>query len=280
LIINQINIRRTLVNQEGVQPQQDRVAVEQPLRIDLVHQKKEHSFTLTMRTPGHDNFLTYGILFSEKIISRATDLIDLVSLDDENGVNSNLIQAILGGSYNKDLSQQLENNQRRLLSHSGCGICGKTSLKALELSRNRDIKPINTSIELKTIQAVRKLLAKQPLFSQTGGSHVAGIIYEQQMQGSYMLDFENSIFFEDIGRHNALDKLIGYELVNNDLAKAGIIVLSGRVGFELVQKIVMTGFSTIIALGAPSSLAIEAANQFGICLIGFAQQQRFNLYTF
>ncbi|MDQ7051207.1 MAG: formate dehydrogenase accessory sulfurtransferase FdhD [Enterobacterales bacterium] len=274
-----IKVNRKLVNQQGIASKQDLIAVEEPLQVDLIHLGKDITFTITMRTPGQDKYLTYGILFNENVILNASDILALNTLEVNEVVKANVVQVGLTAACEKNLKSVLKINHRRLVSHSGCGICGKTSLTALTLKVSRENKNLMVDISLEQIKKVRQLLSIQPLFSQTGGSHVAGIIYQRQQKGTFSLDFDNAKFFEDVGRHNALDKLIGYELLQHNLDKTGVIVLSGRIGFELVQKVVMTGFSTIIALGAPTSLAVETANQFGLTLIGFAKDNRFNIYT-
>ena len=251
--------------------QQDIIAVEEPLQLSLTQGGNSEVFSLTMRTPGDDEALVYGLLFTEGIINKASDVIELNSTEVNDIIEANLVTVDLDQNIKLDLSD----NYQRHASYSGCGLCGKTSLKALELKSRRNNKPVKKLLDNQLISGLKELLAKQPLFSETGGVHAAGLIYE--LDGE--LDFNHSPFFEDVGRHNALDKLIGHELIQHDLQQAGILVLSGRIGFELVQKAVMAGFSTIVALGAPSHLAVQAANQFDIVLVGFAKDNCFNLYT-
>ncbi len=267
----------------GIQySENDVVAIEEPLQIELLHNHHRQSHSITMRTPGNDEYLTYGLLFAEGIISSA-DEVETIQVSKVKGeIEAGQIEVKLSDSIN--LSSKLIS--RKMTSYSSCGICGKTSLKALELKKTRPQRKLLSRINAKQILVVRDILSKQSLFTGTGGSHVAGVVYESEVdaesevKGHHQLDFDNAICFEDVGRHNALDKLIGSELLHNNLSKAGVIILSGRVGFELVQKIVMAGFSTIVALGAPSDLSIKAANQFGVTLIGFAKDNQYNLYTF
>lgn len=268
---NKVQINRYIVSPNSSRLQTDEIAVEEPLQLSLHQGMTNEVFSLTMRTPGDDKALIYGLLFSEGIINQANDIISLSWSKVDDVVATNLVTARIENHIALDLS----NNQRRHASYSGCGLCGKTSLTALELKTSREPKSIESSLDTELIGTLKRLLAEQPLFSETGGVHAAGLIYEKQGQ----LQFKDSPFFEDVGRHNALDKLIGHELIENDLQQVGILVLSGRIGFELVQKAVMAGFSTIIALGAPSHLAVQAANQFDIVLVGFAKENRFNLYT-
>jgi FdhD protein len=271
MLSNKLTINRFLVQPKSCKLTEDSIAVEEPLQISLSQGNYSEVFSLTMRTPGDDKQLVYGLLFSEGIIKSASDIITLQQAVTDQQNATNLITALLKDEVKFDL----ETNRRQHPSYSGCGLCGKTNLAALELRASRPQIPCNQRLNNQLINTLKSLLAKQPLFSETGGVHAAGLIYEL----SGKLDLHNSPFFEDVGRHNALDKLIGHELITNNLEQAGILVLSGRIGFELVQKAIMAGFSTIVALGAPSNLAVQAANQFDIVLIGFAKDERFNLYT-
>jgi len=268
---NQLTINRFRVAQEKQQLESDVIAVEEPLQILLQQKNKSHAFSIVMRTPGNDPQLTFGLLFCEGVIHCATDILSIDTSDFKGEMEANVITVKLSSKVSLDLSNQ----KRSHPSYSGCGFCGKTSLKALELAPSRSMRVIKTSINNLLIKQLRAQLARQNLFSNTGGSHVAGLIYEVGNE----LEMNHSPFFEDVGRHNALDKLIGHELQTNDLTRSGILLLSGRIGFELVQKAIVAGFSTIVALGAPSSLAIQAAKQFDITLIGFAKDNSYNLYS-
>ncbi|WP_196139064.1 formate dehydrogenase accessory sulfurtransferase FdhD [Aliikangiella sp. G2MR2-5] len=268
-------LNRFRVDNSGINLSRDKVGVEEPLQISLSHQGNSEVFSLTMRTPGHDTELVYGLLFSEGVIRHAEDILRLstpeLKAELEVEQKGNLIEAAIDDKVTLDIPKI----SRRLTSYSGCGLCGKTSLQALELKQSRAMKPVATLLSVDLVRELKSLLARQPLFSDTGGVHAAGLVYEK----NGCLEIDDSPFFEDVGRHNALDKLIGFELLQNDLLQSGILVLSGRIGFELVQKAVMAGFSTIVALGAPSNLAIQAANQFDMVLVGFAKDKQFNLYT-
>ena len=267
--VTQIN--RYQASAAGIALQNDPVGVEEPLQVSLVQGDSTQVFSLTMRTPGNDKELVHGLLFSEGVIETAKQ-ISAVSLASVDGVvQENLLEV----QIDSDVELKLAKFNRRHASYSGCGLCGKTSLQALELKQSRAFKPRDFKLNLEIVKRLKGLLAKQPLFSQTGGVHAAGLV----PAATGIIEFEKARFFEDVGRHNALDKLIGHELLNNDLSQGGILLLSGRIGYELVQKAIMAGFSSIVALGAPSNLAIQAANQFDIALIGFAKDERFNLYT-
>jgi len=248
----------------------DPLAVEEPLQIRLKQASTEFNFTITLRTPGNDIELITGLLFSEGIIEKATDIKSITQqVDGHFSANVALVE------LNETLKLELNNSKRQGVSHSGCGFCGKTSLNSLALQSKREQRPVSVKMSPSLIKDLRKALSSQSLFSQTGGSHVAGLVY--QTDKSFQI--AQSPFFEDVGRHNALDKLIGHELNQNDLGQTGILILSGRIGFELVQKSVIAGFTVIVALGAPSSLAVQSAKQFNIALIGFAKDNSFNLYT-
>jgi len=271
MTLNQVEINRFKVSHGSIVLEKDCIAIEEPLQISLSQNNVQQIYSLTMRTPGDDVALVYGLLFSEGVISKAEDILSTQLTEIKGEMQSNCLIVELS----TDLTLNLANKQRRHASYSGCGLCGKTSLQALELKSSRVSKKITGKLELKLVKSLKQWLAKQPLFSQTGGSHVAAFIY--QTNGRF--EMQSSPFFEDVGRHNALDKLIGHELIENNLQQNGILILSGRIGFELVQKAVMAGISMIVALGAPSSLAIQAAKQFDVTLVGFAKENSFNCYT-
>ncbi len=269
--INRFKIRSSEQSATEISLESDPIGVEEPLQITLNHQGLSRVFSLTMRTPGDDRELVYGLLFSEGVIRQVDDIVELNQQQYEGMRQENLYEVVL----RENLSVELPHIERRLTSYSGCGLCGKTNLQALELKQSRPMKSANLKLSPETVSRLKALLNQQPLFSKTGGVHAAGLVCDTGGK----LDFERTVFFEDVGRHNALDKLIGHELLYHDLQRSGVLVLSGRIGFELVQKAVIAGFSVIVALGAPSSLAVQAANQFNIALIGFAKARSFNLYT-
>ncbi|TQV72289.1 formate dehydrogenase accessory sulfurtransferase FdhD [Aliikangiella marina] len=268
---NYVDVNRYKVGANQVLLEKDPVAEEEPLLIQLRQQEQTQVFSLTMRTPGEDKELAFGLLFSEGVIKGKNDVESLDYLLDSSKEPKNILEVRLSDKVTLETARF----ERHLTSYSGCGLCGKTSLQALELKQSRAFKTPDLKLSNQLVKTLKELLAEQPLFSLTGGVHAAGLIYIHDGK----LATESAPFFEDVGRHNALDKLIGHELLNNDLAQSGLLVLSGRIGFELVQKAIMAGFSTIIALGAPSHLAIRAANQFDVALIGFAKDNSFNLYT-
>lgn len=265
----------------------DLVASEQPLQLFIQWQNKstgefsEQVFTITMRTVGDDFSLVTGLLFNEGIINKKDDIHAIQTTD------KNQIQVTLKQTLSAQLKAKLAASERQLVSHSSCGLCGKTSLKALELSSTRRLDESQSWLAPdKICQLPDKLRAQQSLFAQTGGVHGVAL-FDQH----YQLIKHH----EDIGRHNALDKVIGSlllnnakseseglkseELTNKGIAGKSILVLSGRVSFELIQKALMAGFPVCVAVGAPSSLAIEAAIRFDMTLIGFTKTDGFNIYS-
>ena len=266
----------------------DLVANEQPLQVLIQWQiqgqwqiqdssnYQQQVFTITMRTPGNDNQLVTGLLFSEGIITQKADIQAIEVIED------NRIQVTLSPNVGEQLKEKLAASGRLLASNSSCGLCGKTSLKALELSSNIKLNDSQSWLDAEQIcQLPDKLKTKQSLFAQTGGVH-----------GVAMFDDNYQLIehFEDIGRHNALDKLIGerllkkqqltkHQLAEQSLSGKNILVLSGRVSFEMIQKALMAGFPVCVAVGAPSSLAIEAAIRFDMTLIGFTKADGFNIYS-
>ena len=252
----------------------DILAVEEPLEIKLVHGNKTNRQTtnvsITMRTPGNDLELAVGFLFTEGIIN------DINQLDINSAFYSNDLLSNSINMFCKEyvlIDQKLL--QRNFYTTSACGVCGKASIDAIytltdESKTNNDFFVSKNVI----IQIPELLIHQQDLFKHTGGIHAAALFNKEGM----LLESR-----EDVGRHNALDKLIGaYFLKSTDgqiIPKESILLLSGRASFELLQKSAMAGISIICAVGAPSSLAVETAKRFGITLIGFLRNNRFNIYS-
>lgn len=259
---------RTRIHRIGPDDQSqvdDVLAVEQPLQIRLRYWLEgvlqERDLSVTMRTPGHDEELTVGFLFTEGII-RGAEEVSSVAIGD----NSALV------TLAADTMPSLPDGDRYFTSNSGCGVCGKSSIGQLRTSSVFDTTiaagPVNASV-FYALQS--KISDGQRLFHMTGGIHASAV---------FSADGELLLLREDIGRHNALDKVIGNLLVNQGLpASSAILFLSGRAGFELVQKAYMAGFKTIAAVGAPSSLAVDIAKEKRITLVGFLRSDRFNVYS-
>jgi FdhD protein len=246
----------------------DTVAAEEPLQIRLKYWFKDASvvtpLALTMRTPGHDREFAAGYLFTEGIIEKRQDIEGLHSIGTE---PSNEIVAQLAKGV--DVDTWMLNRNGPL--NASCGICGKRSVEALSTYARplREDGPLFTS---KLIESLPPLLrSHQAGFGQTGGLHAAALIAP---------DGSIQATFEDIGRHNALDKLIGYEFLGGRTPLSNsILFLSSRSSFELVQKAMMAGAPVLATVGGPSSLAIETARSYGLTLIGFVRGERFNVYS-
>ena len=253
--------------------QQDYIAIEEPLQISLVFfdlQKQQYQskvLTLTMRTPGNDNALVYGFLLCEGIIKQKEDIKGIEFNDDADpkGKGVNALCVVLA----EHIQPEWKVIERQFTNHSSCGICGKTSLNALQLKQPQQNKEKTRHINVSEIFVLPDLLHKQQaIFSQTGGLHAAGLYHKQQLQ----------YIAEDVGRHNAVDKVLGLRCLHKKNHQASILILSGRISFELVQKAIMANISIIVSVGAPSSLAISAAKQFDLTLIGFTKTDSFNVY--
>lgn len=255
-------------------PDSDVVAIEEPLEIRLGYLgatgRTAKSVSITMRTPGNDLELAMGFLFGEGIIR---DPSDIESIDhcgpptNDQGLR-NVVRVELRGGVRLDL-QRLE---RHFYTSSSCGVCGKASLEALKIQSHYTITENGLQLVPAQLCALPdKLRARQQVFDETGGLHASGLFDARGELGEVR---------EDVGRHNALDKLIGAMFAAGQLPLSNHgILLSGRASFELVQKAMMAGCPMLAAVGAPSSLAVELAEEFGITLIGFLRNGRFNIYS-
>jgi len=259
---------------EGLAELTDVVAVEEPMEIRVQSgpdgQRRTRSVSVTMRTPGHDFELALGFLYAEGLIGAAEAIRDVAFCGPPppGKIQSNIVRVELEGDTPLDLVKL----QRNFYATSSCGICGKASLEALDfegyatLDRDRPRLGANVIHELP-----QRLRQAQTAFDLTGGLHAAGLFDA----GGELLGCR-----EDVGRHNAVDKLIGAQLLAGTLPLATrILVVSGRVSFEIMQKALAAGIPVIVAVGAPSSLAIEMAERFGMTLVGFARDRRFNVYA-
>ncbi|HMK04034.1 MAG TPA: formate dehydrogenase accessory sulfurtransferase FdhD [Ferruginibacter sp.] len=243
----------------------DQVAVEEPLEIQLAYSTAtgymQKNIAVTMRTPGNDEELAAGFLFTEGII-KDNKAIKKIKQRDENRV---LV------SLQENIQPVLTNLARNFYTTSSCGICGKASIDAVRTNSFYADETDTIQIKSSVLQHLQDGLKKQQtVFEHTGGIHA-----------SALFGFEGELIMirEDVGRHNALDKVIGAALIGETLPLNNcILFLSGRAGFELVQKAVMAGIKVIAAVGAPSSLAIEMAKEAGITLVGFLRGERFNIY--
>jgi len=253
---------------------EDAVAIEEPLEIRLAYsnsdgRRAEQSISVTMRTPGHDAELAAGFLFTEGII-RSADDIERIGPCGPPAVNGlvNVVRVDLA----KTVAVDLDRLERHFYTSSSCGVCGKSSLEAVAVQGRYDIHEAEFRLSAEQLGGLPAgLRAQQVTFEATGGLHASGLF---DSNGA-IVDVR-----EDVGRHNALDKLIGHAIMHGSLPLSAYgIVVSGRTSFELLQKAMMAGVPMVVAVGAPSSLAIELAREFGITLGGFIKADKFNLYS-
>jgi FdhD protein len=246
----------------------DTIAAEEPLAIRVLHWRKHaqqaESLAVTMRTPGADPELAIGLLLTEGVIQKPSDILDVRALGVE---PSNEILLELAPHIDFDAWRQ----QRNGFVSSSCGICGKASAEQIEQIIPAAV-PNEWRLNAAFIEALPSLLHDhQPTFNQTGGVHAAALI---------SLDGKLQILFEDIGRHNALDKVIGRALLQNQLPLNNhVLFMSSRSSFELIQKAAMAGAQILASVGGPSSLAVDTARKLGMTLISFVRDRRFNVYS-
>ncbi|MFE3023186.1 formate dehydrogenase accessory sulfurtransferase FdhD [Nocardia tengchongensis] len=256
--------RRTLrISPNGTITRPDTLAVEEPLEIRTGGQ----SLTVTMRTPGADIDLVHGFLYAEGIIDTAEDIVSAryCAGTDENGQNTYNVLDI-------QLRTPVPVRPRPFLTSSSCGLCGKTALDEVRTRIRHPIPAGSPRIDVHTLAKLpTELRSRQQVFDATGGLHGAGL---------FTADGEAVAVREDIGRHNAVDKLVGWALRENRLpAQDLILMVSGRASFELVQKAVMAGIPLLGAVSAPSSLAVDLAADAGLTLVGFLRGETMNVYT-
>ncbi|MET8424574.1 formate dehydrogenase accessory sulfurtransferase FdhD [Nocardia sp. NPDC004860] len=256
--------RRTLrISPSGTVTRPDTLAVEEPLEIRTGGQ----SLTITMRTPGADIDLVHGFLYAEGIIDSADDIVSAryCAGTDENGQNTYNVLDI-------QLRTPVPVQPRPFLTNSSCGLCGKTALDEVR-TRIRHAMPANSPrIDVHTLAKLPdELRSRQQVFDATGGLHAAGL---------FTPEGEALAVREDIGRHNAVDKLVGWAIRENRLpAHDLVLMVSGRASFELVQKAIMAGIPVMGAVSAPSSLAVDLAADAGLTLVGFLRGETMNVYT-
>ncbi len=236
---------------------QDLLAVEEPLEIRL----GDKTISLTMRTPGHDPELAAGFLFTEGILDGPHQIRDI-----QHSKNSIAVQ------LNPDVEVDFERLQRNFYTTSSCGVCGKASIEALRMQGCPRLPRSSVAVEAVVIHRLPQAQRdEQAVFQRTGGLHAAALF-----------DFQGKLILlrEDVGRHNAVDKLIGARMLAGHTPLSGTLLLvSGRASFELTQKALMAGIPILAAVGAPSSLAVETAQRFNMTLLGFVRDGRFNIYS-
>lgn len=245
----------------------DFLAVEEPLEIRVAG----HSVNVVMRTPGHDRELAAGFLVTEGIIRRRDDLLDIVRCaatvsEEVNAVSENILNVLLAPGVTVDLARLT----RHVFASSSCGICGKASIEAVRTAFPAVVAPFAPRREVLSALPDR-LRAAQAGFAASGGLHACAL---------FSPDGELEILREDVGRHNALDKVIGEAFLADALPLTGrILLLSGRVSFEMVQKALAASISCIVAISAPTTAAVELAKAGGQTLVGFLRQERMNVYA-
>lgn len=254
------------VDGERVSRRSDVLATEEPLELRLLAGTERQSVAVTMRTPGADFELAAGFLYGEGIV-RSRDDIARISYCTEAEQHYNTVNVTL----RRDALPELARLERHFTTTSACGVCGKASLESLELQAC-PLPDTDFSVTPRLITALPdKLRQAQGLFDATGGLHAAAL---------FNGDGELLALREDVGRHNALDKLVGWALLEGLLPLSDhVVLLSGRASFELLQKSLMAGVPVVCAVSAPSSLAVSVAASFNLTLIGFLRGERFNIYA-
>lgn len=253
----------------------DMLSVEEPLEIKISYLKDgqyvEKDLSITMRTPGHDQNLVYGFLFTEGIIHEATDVLEYVvnqEITSKTGLLANQVICKLAS----ELKFNFDSIERHFYTTSSCGVCGKASIDAVKIACPIIVPQNKWIISHQLLYAFNQtLIEAQKNFTYSGGIHASALF---NLEG-HLLSIR-----EDVGRHNALDKLIGEALMQNMIPLFDtILFLSGRASFELIQKASMAGIRMICAVGAPSSLAVDLAQELDITLVGFLRDNRFNIYA-
>ena len=271
-----MNIKYNVIKlkDSSVEEVKDFVSIEEPLEMNLKYKVDSKWITehlsITMRTPGHDEDLISGFLFNERIIENFSEIENVEKIGEKVGDFNiqNKIVATINNAKNIDIGKIKKN----FITNSSCGVCGKTSLETVEVIKKDKLNIAFPKIQKKIIlKSPELLINEQSEFSKTGGIHASSLINEH---GNVIATKE------DVGRHNALDKLIGYshrkKLIDNH---SQFIACSGRLNFELIQKGLMSNIGLMAGVGAPTSLAIDLAKRFNMTLIGFVKKNSFNIYT-
>ncbi len=248
----------------------DHLATEEPMEIRLVAGGARHTVAITMRTPGHDFELAAGFLHAEGIIA-SRDAIAGIGYCVDPGIDAAQQYNIVNVTLRPGIAPDLAPLERNFLTTSACGVCGKASLDALKLRGCPVISP-GPEVTADVLYGLPDTLrAAQGVFDRTGGLHAAALF-----------DPDGSLIAlrEDIGRHNAVDKLIGWALLEGRVPLGDtILMVSGRTSFEILQKALAAGIPVVCAVSAPSSLAVDLAREFGVTLVGFLREKRCNVYA-
>jgi FdhD protein len=255
------------ISRSGHAVRSDMLAVEEPLEVrlgrDVGGRRVHHAVSITMRTPGHDHELAVGFLFTEGIIE---------ARDQVAGVRTCGAGSVARVDLRAGTAVDLSRLARHFYTSSSCGVCGKASLEAVRVTSRHRPPAGRPVVEAGVIHRLPEALrAAQAVFDRTGGLHA-----------SALFDTDGNLLClrEDVGRHNALDKLIGAQFLAGRMPLSeGVLLVSGRASFELVQKAAVAGVPILVAVGAPSSLAVSLAREHGLTVIGFVREGRFNIYT-
>src|SRR6185436_3710536 len=266
--VKQTNIKK--FSDSGIESKPDLLAIEEPLEIRVgfgsMGDRQQRNLSVTMRTPGHDFELAVGFLFTEGIIQQF-DQIESVKYCEDGGKQEQK-ENIVRVELKSEVKIDFEKLQRHFYTSSSCGVCGKTSIDAVKVNCAQLSDSLKISKDV--IHAVPEKLRKaQHVFEYTGGLHA-----------SALFDAEGNLILlrEDVGRHNALDKIVGAMLFKNEMPLSNYTLLvSGRASFELVQKAAVAGIPVLAAVGAPSSLAVQLAQDHGLTILGFVREDRFNI---
>lgn len=256
--------------QEHIQEQrEDALTVEEPFEVRI----DRRSLAVIMRTPGHDHELAMGFLFTEGVISRPEDILTIEDDVDEDGIPlANVVNVTLRSQAHQETMKQPSTAfERHFAVSASCGLCGKNSIADL-LTCTSPIPAENLRISASFLYELpARLRAAQSVFTHTGGLHAAGL---------FTATGELVLLREDVGRHNAVDKIIGYGLLQKSFPYSQhVLMVSGRTSFELIQKALQARIPCLAAISAPSSLAVEMAEQGGITLVGFLRDHTMNVYT-
>lgn len=269
-----MNVRVTHWQEHRQQQREDHLTVEEPLEVRIDHR----SLAVIMRTPGHDRELAMGFLFTERVIHQADEVLTIEEAIDADGLPlANVVNVQLRSLEQQNTSTGVDDSrhqptfERHFAVSSSCGLCGKNSIEDLMLT----VSPLEvTDLRISAsciYELTTQLRIGQDVFTHTGGLHAAGL---------FTSTGELCLLREDVGRHNAVDKIIGHGLLHNALPYSKhLLMVSGRTSYEIIQKALLARIPCIAAISAPSSLAVELANQSGITLIGFLRDHSMNVYT-
>jgi FdhD protein len=258
-------------SEERPRAERDFVAAEEPLEIRLSYAREGrravHPVAVTMRTPGNDVELSVGFLFAEGVAREREGILEVAQCAGEGAQNLNVVEVRLAPHVRVDESRL----ERSFYVSSSCGVCGKTVLDQVAArAPSRPFGPATFAAGW-IASLPRRLRAAQSVFERTGGLHAAGVF---EAGGPLLASYE------DVGRHNAVDKVVGHCLLEGLMPfRAAVLVVSGRTSFEILQKAVAAGICCVVAVGAPSSLAVELARRFDVTLVGFARGDGFNVYA-